>query len=291
MLCINSPGAVLKQRHVGWSLSQLGSADQTASLLSTPDMSASFPPSVCSVTSPLLPLHISTQVRQRPHEKKSVKISVTGVCCSFQGMCECCLYQLVVFVHFPPPLIISLLFFPQFPSSSPLVPPGGLKPSLFPLGPLPCAYSGGGGSGGPAMSSPRYSPSLQQPSLPLTPHSVYSPNVPVLASPQTPQHVPSAVLPSPLLAVTSSPTVPLTNLASLHVAHPLAVPLVPPNPYFAPYPAQEVAELPVQVNICHSLLASGAICVFVASHAGGGKKSVRYSESVLGFRHFWPGCL
>lgn len=149
--------------------------------------------------------------------------------------------------HFPP------FFLSQFPSSSSLVPPGGLKPSLFPLGPLPCAYSGGGGSGGggPAVSSPRYSPSLHhQPSLPLTPHSVYSPTVPLLASPQTPQHVPSAALPPPLLAVASSPTAPQANLASLHAAHPLAVPLAHPNTYFAPYPAQEVAELPVQVNIC-----------------------------------------
>lgn len=206
-------------------------------------------------------------------------------CCSLQGVCQCCLYQLVVFVRPPSPLPLSFpsFFLSQFPSLSPLVPPGGLKPSLFPLGPLPCAYSGGGG---PAVSSPRYSPSLHQPSLPLTPHSVYSPTVPLLASPQTPQHVPSAALPPPLLAVASSPTVPQTNLASLHAAHPLAVPQAHPNTYFAPYPAQEVAELPVQVNICHSLLASGAICVFVASHAGGGERSVGFTESVQGFCHF-----
>lgn len=147
--------------------------------------------------------------------------------------------------HFPPPL----LFLSQFPSSSPVVHSGGLKPSLFPLGPLPCAYGGGGG---PAVSSPRYSPSFHQPSLPLTPHAVYSPTVPVLATPQTPQHVPSVPLPVPLLAVATSPTVPQTNLGSLHAAHPLPVPQVHPTSYFAPYPAQELAEQPVQVNMCLS---------------------------------------
>lgn len=245
------------------------SANKAASLLSTPDVCAGFPPSVCGVTSTLLPLQIGTQVRQRPQGEKKNSLSVTGVCVVH---CRACVNVvstnwLSLFIPTLPLSFPSFLFL-QFPSSSPLVPPGGLKPSLFPLGPLPCAYGGGGGSGsggGPAVSSPRYSPSLHQPSLPLTPHSVYSPTV--LASPQTPQHVPSAALPPPLLAVASSPTAPQTTLASFHAVHPLALPQAPPNPYFAPYPAQEVAELPVQVNICHSLLASGAIlCLCCVAH-------------------------
>lgn len=260
--CVNSPGPVLKQSHVGRSVSQRVSADQPASLLSAPDVSASFPPSVCGVASPLLPLQVSTQVRQRPLEKSKVSACYWCVVVRYRACVNVVSINWLSLFAPPPPLPLSFpsFFLSQFPSSTPLVPPGGLKPSLFPLGPLPCAYSGGGG---PAVSSPRYSPSLHQPSLPLTPHSVYSPTVPLLASPQTPQHVPSVALPPPLLAVASSPTGPQANLASLHAAHPLAVPQAHPNTYFAPYPAQEVAELPVQVNICHSLLASGAICVFV----------------------------
>lgn len=227
-------------------------ANQPASFLSAPDVPAGFPQSVCGVTSPLLPLQISTQVREQPRGKESQSTFRAHAVVRYRA-CVNVVYQLVVFVHFtptpyhfPPPL----LFLSQFPSSSPVVHSGGLKPSLFPLGPLPCAYSGGGG--GPAVSSPRYSPSLHHPSLPLTPHAVYSPTVPMLATPQTPQHVPSAALPVPLLAVATSPTVPQTHLGSLHAVHPLHVPLVHPTPYFAPYPAQELAEQPVQVNMCLS---------------------------------------
>lgn len=151
-------------------------------------------------------------------------------------------YQLVVFVHFVP--IIFPPFLSQFPSSSPVVQCGGIKPSPFPLGPLPCAYS----SSGPSVSSSRYSPSLHHPSLPLTPHAVYPP-MPVLGTPQTPQHVPSVALPVPLLAVAMSPTVPHTNFGSLHTAHPLPVSQVHPTPYPAPHPAQELTEQPVQVNM------------------------------------------
>nr|XP_046239618.1 serine/threonine-protein kinase WNK2 isoform X2 [Scatophagus argus] len=152
----------------------------------------------------------------------------------------------------PPPLL-PLQISTQFPSPSPIIQTRGTKPPPFPLGGLPCAYS----SSGP--SSYR-SPSPQHPSLPLTPHAAF-PSIPTLSTPQTPlstpQHIPSVILPIPLHAMVMSPAVPQqgspftsqTNLGSLHTTHPLPFCQVQPTPYPAPYPEQELAEQPVQVQM------------------------------------------
>ncbi|KAM3621135.1 uncharacterized protein V6R79_006483 [Siganus canaliculatus] len=145
---------------------------------------------------------------------------------------------------------------PQFPSPYPIVQTEGIKPPPFPLGPLSCAYS----SSGPPMTSSHYSPSPHHPSLPLTPHAAF-PSIPCLGTPQTPlstpQHVPNVALPVPLLAMAISPAAPQqqggpfpsqTNLGSFHPTHPLPLSQVQPTPYPAPYPEQELAEQPVQVQ-------------------------------------------
>ncbi|XP_076614622.1 serine/threonine-protein kinase WNK2 isoform X2 [Chaetodon auriga] len=155
----------------------------------------------------------------------------------------------------PPPLL-PLQISTQFPSPYPVVQTGGIKPPPVPLGPLPCAYS----SNGPPMCSSHFSPSPHYPSLPLTPHVTF-PSIPTLSTPQTPlpspQHVPNVALPVPLLAMTMSPAVPQqqggpftsqTNFASLHTTHSLPLSQVQPTPYPAPYPEQELAEQPVQVQ-------------------------------------------
>ncbi|XP_074492166.1 serine/threonine-protein kinase WNK2 isoform X5 [Sebastes fasciatus] len=144
---------------------------------------------------------------------------------------------------------------PQFPSPYPVVQIGGLKPSPFPPAPLPCAYS----SSGPLMSSSHYSPSPQHPSLPLTPHATL-PSIPTLGTPQTPlstpQHVPNVALSIPHFAM--SPAVPQqqggplpsqANLGSFYTTHPLHLSQVQPTPYPAPYPEQELAQPPVQVQM------------------------------------------
>lgn len=149
------------------------------------------------------------------------------------------------------------LFLSQFPSPYPVVQTGGIKPPPFPLGPLPCAYT----SSGPPVSSSHYSPSPHHPSLPLTPHAAF-PSMPTLGTPQTPlstpQHVPNVALPTPLFAMGMSPAVSQqqgglitsqTNLSSFHTTHPLPLSQVQPTPYPAPYPEQELAEQPVQVNM------------------------------------------
>ncbi|XP_027134687.1 serine/threonine-protein kinase WNK2 isoform X6 [Larimichthys crocea] len=155
----------------------------------------------------------------------------------------------------PPPLL-PLQISTQFPSPYPVVQTGGIKPPPFPLGPLPCAYT----SSGPPVSSSHYSPSPHHPSLPLTPHAAF-PSMPTLGTPQTPlstpQHVPNVALPTPLFAMGMSPAVSQqqgglitsqTNLSSFHTTHPLPLSQVQPTPYPAPYPEQELAEQPVQVQ-------------------------------------------
>ncbi|XP_010770226.1 serine/threonine-protein kinase WNK2 isoform X2 [Notothenia coriiceps] len=139
---------------------------------------------------------------------------------------------------------------PQFSSPYP-VQIGCLKPSSFPLTPLPCAYS----SSGHLMSSSHYSPLLHQPSLTLTSHSALS----SLGSPQTPlstpQHMPNFALPIPLLAMYMSSAMPqqqggpLTSQTnfSFHTTHSLPLSQVQPIPYPAPYPEQELAQPPVQM--------------------------------------------
>ncbi|KAM9362145.1 serine/threonine-protein kinase WNK2 [Symphorus nematophorus] len=161
--------------------------------------------------------------------------------------------------HLSPPDISTS--FPQSVSSAP--------PPLLPLQistqfsspypsvqTLPCAYGSG-----PPMSSSHFSPSPHHPSLPLTPHAAF-PSVPTLGTPQTPlstpQHVPNVALPIPLLTMAMSPAVPpqqqggpftsQTNLGSFHTTHPLPLSQVQPTPYPAPYPEQELAEQPVQVQ-------------------------------------------
>ncbi|XP_070816055.1 serine/threonine-protein kinase WNK2 [Chaetodon trifascialis] len=155
----------------------------------------------------------------------------------------------------PPPLL-PLQISTQFPSPYPVIQTGGIKPPPVPLGPLPCAYS----SNGPPMCSSHFSPSPHYPSLPLTPHVTF-PSIPTLSTPQTPlpspQHVPNVALPVPLLAMTMSLAVPQqqgspftsqTNFTSLHTTHSLPLSQVQPTPYPAPYPEQELAEQPVQVQ-------------------------------------------
>ncbi|XP_035857910.1 serine/threonine-protein kinase WNK2 isoform X11 [Sander lucioperca] len=154
----------------------------------------------------------------------------------------------------PPPLL-PLQISTQFPSPYP-VQIGGLTPSPFPSSPLPCAYS----SSGPFMSSSHYSPSPHHPSLPLTLNATLA-SIPTLSTPQTPlstpQHVPNVALPMPLFAMAMSPAVPQqggpftcqTNLGSFHTTHPLTLSQVPPTPYPAPYPEQELAQPPVQVQM------------------------------------------
>ncbi|XP_037625977.1 serine/threonine-protein kinase WNK2 isoform X9 [Sebastes umbrosus] len=144
---------------------------------------------------------------------------------------------------------------PQFPSPYPVVQIGGLKPSPFPPAPLPCAYS----SSGPLMSSSHYSPSPRHPSLPLTPHATL-PSIPTLSTPltplSTPQHVPNVALSIPHFAM--SPAVPQqqggplpsqANLGSFYTTHPIPLSQVQPTPYPAPYPEQELAQPPVQVQM------------------------------------------
>ncbi|CAJ1050727.1 serine/threonine-protein kinase WNK2 isoform X3 [Xyrichtys novacula] len=155
----------------------------------------------------------------------------------------------------PPPPLLPLQISTQFSSPYPVVQTGGINPASFPPGPLPCAYS----SSGPPMSSPRFSPSPQHPSLPLTPHASF-PAAPSLGTPQTPlstpQHVPSMALHIPLLTMTMPTAVPQqqggpptsqANLGSFHTAHPLPLAQVQPTPYPVPHPEQELAEQPVQV--------------------------------------------
>ncbi|XP_041672690.1 serine/threonine-protein kinase WNK2 isoform X2 [Cheilinus undulatus] len=155
----------------------------------------------------------------------------------------------------PPPLL-PLQISTQFPSPYPVVQTGGINPPSFPAAPLPCAYS----SNGPPLSSSRFSPSPQHPSLPLTPHAAF-PSAPSLSTPQTPlstpQHVPSVALHIPLLTMTMSPAVSQqqdgtlssqSNLGSFHTTHPLPLSQVQPTPYPAPHPEQELAEQPVQVQ-------------------------------------------
>lgn len=154
-------------------------------------------------------------------------------------------------------VLYHFLFLSQYSSPYPVVQTGGINPAPFPSGPLPCAYS----SSGPPMSSPRFSPSPQHTSLPLTPHASF-PSAPSLGTPQTPlstpQHLPSVALHIPLLTMTMPHTVcqqqggPPTsqaNLGSFHTAHPLPRSQVQPIPYPAPHPEQELAEQPVQVNM------------------------------------------
>lgn len=154
--------------------------------------------------------------------------------------------------------VIISPFFSQFPSSSPVVQSGGIRPPLYPLSPLPCAYC----SSGPSTSCSHYSPSTHHPSLPLTSHAVF-PSIPILGSPQTPlstpQQVPSGALPIPLFAVAMSPTVSQqqgspftsqTNIGSFHATHPLPLSQVQSTLYPVPNPEQELAEQPVQVNMC-----------------------------------------
>ncbi|XP_078104714.1 serine/threonine-protein kinase WNK2 [Sander vitreus] len=154
----------------------------------------------------------------------------------------------------PPPLL-PLQISTQFPSPYP-VQIGGLTPSPFPSSPLPCAYS----SSGPFMSSSHCSPSPHHPSLPLTLNATLA-SIPTLITPQTPlstpQHVPNVALPMPLFAMAMSPAVPQqggpltcqTNLGSFHTTHPLPLSQVQPTPYPAPYPEQELAQPPVQVQM------------------------------------------
>ncbi|TDH14054.1 hypothetical protein EPR50_G00039180 [Perca flavescens] len=154
----------------------------------------------------------------------------------------------------PPPLL-PLQISTQFPSPYP-VQIGGLTPSPFPSSPLPCAYS----SSGPFMSSSHYSPSPHHPSLPLTLNATLA-SIPTLSTPQTPlstpQHVPNVALPMPIFAMAMSPAVPQkggpltcqTNLGSFHTTHPLPLSQVQPTPYPAPYPEQELAQPPVQVQM------------------------------------------
>ncbi|XP_034551145.1 serine/threonine-protein kinase WNK2 isoform X2 [Notolabrus celidotus] len=155
----------------------------------------------------------------------------------------------------PPPLL-PLQISTQFSSPYSVVQTGGINPAPFPPGPLPCAYS----SSGPPMSSPRFPPSPQHPSLPLTPHASF-PSAPSLGTPQTPlstpQHVPRVALHIPLLTMTMPPAVPLqqggpptsqANMGSFHTAHPLPFSQVQPTHYPVPHPEQELAEQPVQVT-------------------------------------------
>nr|XP_020507502.1 serine/threonine-protein kinase WNK2-like isoform X1 [Labrus bergylta] len=164
--------------------------------------------------------------------------------------------------HFPqsisgaPPPLLPLQFSTQFPSPYPVVQTGGINASSYPPAPLQCAYS----SSGPHLSSSRFSPSPQHPSLPLSPHTVF-PSVPSLGSPQTPlstpQHVPGVALHMPLFTMTMSPVVPKqqdgspvsqANLGSYHTMHPLPLSQVQPTPYPTPYSEQELAEQPVQIQ-------------------------------------------
>ncbi|XP_031699340.1 serine/threonine-protein kinase WNK2 isoform X1 [Anarrhichthys ocellatus] len=146
---------------------------------------------------------------------------------------------------------------PQFPSPYPVVQIGGLRPTSFPPAPLPCAYS----SSRPLMSSSHYSPSPHYPSFPLTPHTT-RPFIPTLGSPQTPlstpQYLPNVALSIPPLAMAMSPAVPQqqggpltsqTNIGSFHTTHPLHLSQVQPTPYPTPYPEQELAQPPVQVQM------------------------------------------
>ncbi|XP_056156779.1 serine/threonine-protein kinase WNK2 [Lampris incognitus] len=155
-----------------------------------------------------------------------------------------------------PPTLRPLQISTQFPSPYPAMQTGGYEPPSFSPVPLPSAYTGSA----PAMPSTYYSPVLHHPSLPLTPHAAL-PSMHTLGTPQTPvslpQQVPSVALPLQLLTMAMPPAMsqqqgcpPISqpSLSSLHPTHNTPLSQVQPTPYSAPYPDQELAEPPVQVQ-------------------------------------------
>ncbi|XP_017160150.1 serine/threonine-protein kinase WNK2 isoform X7 [Poecilia reticulata] len=157
----------------------------------------------------------------------------------------------------PPPLL-PLPISTQFPSPYSVV----HMPAPFSPASLPSTFS----SSDAAMSTSYYSPSPLLPSLPLTPHTALT-SIPSLGTPQTPmstpQNVPSLPLPFPHLGIAKSPVVPQQqagshasqqHTSSLHSTHPLPFSQVPPTPFPAPHPEQELADQPVQVAAPHGTL-------------------------------------
>uniref|UniRef100_UPI003AAB0154 serine/threonine-protein kinase WNK2 n=1 Tax=Centroberyx gerrardi TaxID=166262 RepID=UPI003AAB0154 len=171
----------------------------------------------------------------------------------------------------PPPLH-PLQISTQFPSPYPVIQTMGYEPPSF--SPAPSAYN----SSGPPIPSSYYSTAPHRPSLPLTPHAGL-PSMPTLGTPQTPvslpQQVSNVALPIPLLAMAMPPAMPQQqgcpptsqpNFCSLHSTHPLPLSQVQPTPYPVPYPEQELAEQPGQVQTITPQESLGDVQVLAPVH-------------------------